>query len=153
MTVTLVVVSAVVALMVLYWIPVRGWYRRSEAQRLASLRTMSGDTGVLSPDYESTLAITIDALATEVWPRLLEMGRGPGSQLRPADAADVSPGDVLRYRLAPAFPVHSVDPGRTLVLGDSPGRLHWRWQFELYPVDPSRTRLLSRTRIRSGPTP
>jgi hypothetical protein len=147
---SLFALSAFVALAILYWIPIRGWYRRSEARRLQAARPMSGDTDLLMPDYESTLTITIGAQPSDVWPRLLEMGRGDASQRREKEPTQLAPGDILRFRYAPAFPILSIDPGRTLILGDGPGLLQWRWQFELYAVDVGRTRLLSRTRVRSG---
>lgn len=150
MSLSVYVVTALVALAILYWVPVRGWYRRSEARRLERARAMSGDADLLAADYESTLAIAIAAPPTDVWPRLLEMGRSDAS-LRPGkEPTLLAPGDVLRFRYAPAFPIHSIDPGRTLILGDGPGLIQWRWQFELYAVAEGRTRLLSRTRFRSG---
>jgi hypothetical protein len=151
--VTLVILAGLVAAFVLYWIPVRGWYRRSEARRVPPARAMSGDADLVAPDYESTLTITIGARPADVWPRLLEMGRPAATRQHPAAGAEPVPGDVMRFRYAPAFPVQSIDPGRTLVLGDGPGLLQWRWQFELYAVDVGRTRLLSRIRIRSGRSP
>jgi hypothetical protein len=147
---SLVVGAVIAAACILYWIPIRGWYRRSEARRLGPTRAMSGDADVIAPDTDSTLTITINAAPADVWPRLLEMGRGSTSLLQAKPASDLGPGDVLRFRFAPAFPIQAIDAGRTLVLGDGPGLLQWRWQFEVYAVDTTRTRLISRTRIRSG---
>jgi hypothetical protein len=149
---SLIVLSVLVAVGVLSWIPIRGWFRRSEALRLEPTRAMSGDADLLTPDYESTLTIAIDAQPADVWPRLLEMGRGRASQLPSKTPDQLQVGDILRFRYAPAFPIRAIDPGRTLVLGDASEGLQWRWQFELYAVDQRRTRLLSRTRICSGRT-
>jgi hypothetical protein len=146
---TLVVLAALVAAaVVLFWIPVRDWYRRSEAGRVARIRAMSGDADLPVPGYESTLTITIPARPAEVWARLLEMGRSAAARQQPAPGTTPAAGDVMRFSLAPAFPVRAIEPGRTLVLGNG-GPLHWRWQFEIYAVDVGRTRLLSR--IRFGP--
>ena len=43
-----------------------------------------------------------------------------------------------------------VEPNRALVLDmRNMGGLDWVWQFGLYPVDDTRTRLISRSRVRA----
>jgi len=44
------------------------------------------------------------------------------------------------------FPVTAVDPCRSLVMSGERGGFHWTWQFGLYPIDATRTRLVSRNR-------
>lgn len=148
---TMLVVAAATAAGLLYWFPVRGWYRRAEARRVQPLRAMSGDADLLCPDHESTLTIGIDAGSSEVWPCLLQMGRGPRSQQTTKELSQLRRGDAIQVSFAPAFPIVAIDPGRTLVLGNE-GTLQWRWQFELYPTHVGRTRLISRARLRAGRT-
>ena len=145
-TLSFLVLSVLVIAVVLYALPIRGWYRRSGARHLDASRAMSGDVNVLSPDYESTLTILIDAPPADVWPCLLQMGRGRRSQRTTEDIARLKPGDSIRVTLAPAFPIKTIEPGRMLILGDA-GALQWSWQFELYAIDVNRTRLISRTRV------
>ena len=149
MSFSLFVFALLVVAGLLYWFPVRAWYRRSGAGHLDPYRAMSGDADVLTPDYESTLTIQIDARPPDVWPRLLEMGRSRRSQRTGKDTSELKVGDVIRLTFAPDFPITSIDPGRTLVLGGNRAGLQWRWQFELYPLDADRTRLISRARLRT----
>lgn len=152
MNVALTVGAVAIAAGLLYWFPIRSWYRRSDAGRLDRLRTMSGDADLLCPDHESTLTIAIEAESADVWPALLQMGRGRRSQRTAKELSELKPGDVIQVSLAPPFPIAAIDPPRTLVLGAEHMWLQWRWQFELYALDVSRTRLISRARIRAGRT-
>jgi hypothetical protein len=146
-----ILVTAAAAAALLYWFPIRAWYRRSGAARLDARRVMTGDTTVLTPDYEATLAITIDAPPERVWPWLLQMGRGrrvpAGNQWR-----ELKPGDAIEVSLAPRFPIAAIEPYRTLVLRGGREGFEWCWQFEVYPLDERRTRLISRKRMRGGGT-
>ena len=59
-------------------------------------------------------------------------------------------GDVIPMGRGPSWPVAVVEPNRTLVLDmRNMGGLDWVWQFGLYPVDETRTRLISRSRVRA----
>ena len=49
----------VLALAVLYWVPVRRWFRRWGATGADLTREMAGDAAVADPTYSATLAITI----------------------------------------------------------------------------------------------
>jgi hypothetical protein len=103
-----------------YWFPVRAWYRRSDARRIEALRAMSGDTVILTPDYESTLAISVNASAPQVWEALLRVGH------------------------ATRLPIRTIHPARALVARGRTARREWTWQFELSPLDERRTRLILR---------
>lgn len=57
-------------------------------------------------------------------------------------------GDVIPLGQGPGWPVAVLEPNRALVLDMRNMRgLDWVWQFGLYPVDETRTRLMSRSRI------
>jgi hypothetical protein len=59
-------------------------------------------------------------------------------------------GDRIPLGRGPSWPVAVVEPNRALVLDMRHlGGLDWVWQFGLYPVDASRTRLVSRSRVRA----
>ena len=150
MTVALFVLAAAGAA-VIYWFPVRAWYRRSGASRLDPRRVMTGDNAVFRPDYEATLAIDIAAPPEQVWPWLLQMGRG--RRLRAGRWRELKPGDAIDLSLAPRFPIERIEPSRTLVLSGGKNGFAWCWQFEVYALDERRTRLISRKRLATGATP
>jgi hypothetical protein len=142
---------AAAAAALIYWFPIRGWYRRSGAARLDSKRVMTGDTTVLRPQYDATLTISVDAPPEAVWPWLLQLGRG--RQRRAAtEWRELKPGDAIELSLAPRFPIAAIEPYRMLVLSGGREGFEWCWQFEVYPLDERRTRVISRKRMRGGET-
>jgi hypothetical protein len=163
-TLTLVTLSGIAAALV-YWFPVRHWYQRSGATRLAPTRAMSGDTALLVRDADSTLAITIQGTPDEVWSALLHFGWPREGRmlyewigrrfgyLQPLDVGrrPVSRQDVARaIQVGPdsEVPVVSVDPPRTLVLGRESGPRRWTWQYEVSTLNERETRLILRSRQR-----
>jgi hypothetical protein len=59
-------------------------------------------------------------------------------------------GDKIPLGRGPSWPVAALEPNRALVLDMRNMRgLDWVWQFGLYPVDETRTRLVSRSRVRA----
>jgi hypothetical protein len=59
-------------------------------------------------------------------------------------------GDKIPIGRGPSWPVAVVEPNRALVLDmRNMGGLDWVWQFGLYPIDETRTRLISRSRVRA----
>jgi hypothetical protein len=161
-TLTLVTLSGIVAALV-YWFPVRQWYRRSGATRLEPTRAMSGDTAILVRDADSTLAITILATPAEVWESLLHFGWPRDGRplyewfgrafgyLQPVGTEQglAAGGDAKRaIPVGPGseIPVVSVDPSRTLVLGQESERRRWTWQFEVSTLNERETRLILRSR-------
>lgn len=166
MTLALVTISGIAAALV-YWFPVRQWYRQSGAMRLEGVRAMSGDATFLIRDQDSTLAITIKALPAEVWDALLHFGwpregrpmyewlgrrfgylqprgteQGLGAGTEEAPALPVGPHSEI--------PVISVDPSRILVLGRQTSDRRWTWQFEVSTLNERETRLILRARARAG---
>jgi hypothetical protein len=59
-------------------------------------------------------------------------------------------GDHIPLGRGPSWPVAVLEPNRALVLDmRNLGGLDWVWQFGLHPVDETRTRLVSRSRVRT----
>src|SRR5688572_2794328 len=59
-------------------------------------------------------------------------------------------GDHIPVGRGPSWPVAVLEPDRALVLDmRNMGGLDWVWQFGLYPIDETRTRLISRSRVRA----
>jgi uncharacterized protein YndB with AHSA1/START domain len=162
MTLTLVTIAGIAAAVV-YWFPVRQWYRQSGAMRLEGARAMSGDTTFLVRDQDSTLAITIDAPPAEVWDALLHFGwpqqgrpmyewlgrrfgylQARGTEQGLGAGAEVTP--ALPVGPHSEIPVLSVDPTRILVLGRETSDRRWTWQFEVSTLNERQTRLILRAR-------
>jgi hypothetical protein len=143
----------------------RSWMRRWGATGVDLARVMPGDADVADPNYDTTLAVTVEAGPAEIWPWLMQMGYQRGGLYsydwldrlfgfldRPS-ATRVLPqyqrlavGDEIPMGAGAGFPVRAIDPYSALVLGgDAPG-FRWIWQFGLYPVGAGRTRLISRNR-------
>jgi len=131
-------------------------------------RVMPGDGAIPDATYDTTLAVTIDAPAADIWPWLVQMGyrRGglysydwldrlfgfldaPSAERVLPEHQRLAVGDVIPIGRGDGFPVAAVDPQRSMVLGGETGDgFHWVWQFGLYPLDERRTRLVSRSRAR-----
>ncbi|MFZ5869245.1 MAG: SRPBCC family protein [Actinomycetota bacterium] len=147
----------------------RDWGARRE-ERLAVL---PGDELVAEPAATSTLAVTVHAAPEDVWSWLAQIGQDRGGLysyqrlenlvgLQIHNADEVRPEWQLRVGdrvvLVPAgwgplpdgysLPVVELDPGRSLVLLQSPPEHPWRavWSFHLLPEEGCRTRLLARSR-------
>ena len=149
----------------LYWFAIRRWLRSWGATSEEIVRTMPGDSDVPDAIYRTTLAITIDAPPSAIWPWLVQMGYRRGGLysydwldracgfLDAPSAGRILPecqrlqvGDVIPVGRGQGFPVKMLDPLRTLVLGGESDGVHWMWQLALYPIDAGHTRLVSRNR-------
>ena len=159
-------ISTLLAFGLLYWFPIRRWYRRWGATDAEMERAMSGDSEISEPTYETTLAITIAARPEHIWPWLVQMGYrrgglysydwldrlfgyldGPSADRILPELQHLDVGDVIPIGAgAPGFPVKAVEPRRTLLLGGQTDAFGWTWQLGLYPIDEHRTRLVSRNR-------
>jgi hypothetical protein len=149
-----------IAAALLFWIPIRRWYQRSDARRLAPARAMSGDADMLAPDYESTLAIVVAAPPAAVWDALLRFGwprKGRRTYerlgrlfgfLEPMHPVSANEPAAIPVGADSQIPVRTVLPARTLVLGSTTGSREWAWQFEVSAMDEGRTRLILRDRAR-----
>jgi len=127
---------------------------------------MLGDTQVTLPSYEATFGVTINAAPAAIWPWLMQMGYRRGGlysydwldrlfgYLDRPSANCILPqwqrlavGDVIPIGRGGGFPVTAIEPFRSLVLGGYGADVEWSWEFELTPIGPSRTRLVSRSRV------
>jgi hypothetical protein len=133
-------------------------------------RPMPGDDLVPDPIHVSTRAISVRARPDEIWPWLVQMGKGRGG-LYSLDALDrlfgildapsadrILPewqdrhaGDVIPIGRSPGWPVHSVDPPRSLVLRIEQGRALVTQSWGLDPVEGETTRLVLRVRAAAPP--
>jgi hypothetical protein len=130
---------------------------------------MAGDSLLADPTFSGTMAVTVDATPEHVWPWLAQIGYRRGGlysydwldrlfgYLDRPSATRVLPefqhlavGDRIPLGRGPSWPVAVVEPNRALVLDmRNMSGLDWVWQFGLFRVDETRTRLLSRSRVRT----
>ena len=162
-------IFVLLALAALYWFPIRRWMNQWGAAPADLARVMAGD-GLL-PDwtYSGTTAIVVDAPPEQIWPWLVQIGYQRGGLYsydwldrlfgyldRPSanrilpEFQHLAVGDRIPLGQGPSWPVAVVEPNRALVLDmRNMGGLDWVWQFGLFPIDESRTRLVSRSRVRA----
>ena len=164
------IVLVALALAVLYWLPVRRWMSRWGATPSDLARVMAGDSLLADSTFSYTTTVTINAPAEDIWPWLVQIGYQRGGlysydwldrlfgYLDRPSATRILPefqhlavGDRIPLGRGPSWPVAVVEPCRALVLDmRKMGALDWVWQFGLYAVDGNRTRLVSRSRVRTG---
>jgi hypothetical protein len=162
---------AILILAVLYWFPIRRWMNQWGATRSDLARVMAGDSLLADPTYSGTMAVIVDARPEHIWPWLVQIGYRRGGlysydwldrlfgYLDRPSATRVLPqfqhlavGDRIPLGRGPSWPVAVVEPNRALVLDmRNMAGLDWVWQFGLYPIDETRTRLISRSRVRAQP--
>jgi hypothetical protein len=130
---------------------------------------MAGDSLLSDWTFSGTFAVTIDAPPEDVWPWLVQIGYQRGGLYsydwldrlfgfldRPSatrilpEFQSLAVGDRIPMGQGPSWPVAVLDPQRALVLDmRNLGGIDWVWQFGLYPVEGRRTRLVSRSRVRT----
>jgi hypothetical protein len=151
----------------LYWFPLRRWMGRWGTTPVDRTRVMAGDAAVVDPTYSATLAITVDARPEEIWPWLLQMGYRRGGLYsydwldrlfgyldRPSanrilpEFQHLAAGDEIPIGRGQGLPVISIEHYRSLVMAGAGGGFRWVWQFGLYPLDHTQTRLVSRNSAR-----
>ena len=160
---------AILTFSVLYWFPVRRWMNQWGAAPSDLTRVMAGDSLLAEQTYSGTTAIVVNARPEHIWPWLVQIGYQRGGlysydwldrlfgYLDRPSATRILPefqhlavGDRIPLGRGPSWPVAVVEPNRALVLDmRKMGGLDWVWQFGLYPVDETRTRLISRSRVRA----
>jgi hypothetical protein len=160
---------AILVLVVLYWFPIRRWMSRWGTTPADLTRGMAGDGLLVNTTYAGTMAVSVDAPPEDVWPWLVQIGYQRGGLYsydwldrlfgyldRPSatrilpEFQHLAAGDRIPLGRGPSWPVAVVEPNRALVLDmRNLGGLDWVWQFGLYPVDGNRTRLVSRSRVRT----
>jgi hypothetical protein len=154
---------------VLYWFPIRRWMSRWGATPSDRSRVMAGDSLLVGATYSGTMAVSVDAPPEDIWPWLVQIGYQRGGLYsydwldrlfgyldRPSavrvlpEFQDLVVGDEIPLGRGPGWPVAVVEPRRALVLDmRNMGAFDWVWQFGLYAVDETRTRLVSRSRVRA----
>ena len=65
---------AILTLTVLYWFPVRRWFRRWGTTDEDLRRVMAGDPVLANPTQSATHALSVDAPPEDIWPWLVQMG-------------------------------------------------------------------------------
>jgi hypothetical protein len=153
----------ILALTLLYWFPVRRWFRRWGTTDEDLTRVMAGDPVIANPTHSATHALTIDAPPEDIWPWLVQMGYRRGGLYsydwldrlfgyldRPSanrvlpEFQQLSVSDVIPIGRGQGFPVTAIEPYRALVLSGTNDGFQWVWQFGVYPLNEGRTRLVSR---------
>ena len=157
-------------LAVLYWFPIRQWMSRWGATPSDRVRAMAGDSLLVDPTYSGTMAVSVDALPEDIWPWLVQIGYQRGGLYsydwldrlfgfldRPSatrilpEFQDLAVGDEIPLGRGPSWPVSIVEPRCALVLDmRNMGAFDWVWQFGLYKIDEKRTRLVSRSCVRTN---
>jgi len=157
-------------LAVVYWFPIRQWMSRWGATPSDRMRVMAGDSLLVDPTYSGTMAVSVDAPPEDIWPWLVQIGYQRGGLYsydwldrlfgyldRPSatrillEFQDLAVGDEIPLGRGPSWPVAIVEPRRALVLDmRNMGGFDWVWQFGLYKIDEKRTRLVSRSRVRTS---
>ena len=152
----------------LYWFPVRRWMNRWGATPADLARVMAGDSLLPDPMYSGTTAITVNAAPEHIWPWLVQIGYQRGGLYsydwldrlfgyldRPSatrilpEFQNLAVGDTIPMGQGPDWPVAVVEPRRALVLDMRHlSGFDWVWQFGLYPIDETRTQLVSRSCVR-----
>jgi hypothetical protein len=129
---------------------------------------MPGDRYVTLPSYETTFGVTINTAPEAIWPWLMQMGYRRGGlysydwldrlfgYLDAPSAERILPqwqqlavGDEVPIGRAGGFPVKAIEPFRFLVLAGQAQGVEWSWEIALVPAGISRTRLISRNRVRT----
>lgn len=141
----------------------RPWQVRWGATDDDVARAMPGDDVVAHPTFNATRAVTVAAQPEQIWPWLLQIGVGragwysydlldnlgrPSAKRIVPEWQHVAVGDVIPMspngKVGPW--VKAFDPNRWMLWWDNYGDMTWCW--DLYPLDKSRTRLLTRVRMR-----
>jgi len=152
----------VATLALLYWFPIRRWFSRWGTTPEERTRVMPGDRIIANPTLVGTGAVSVEAPPEDIWPWLVQMGTQRGGlysydwldQLlgfldRPS-ANEILPefqqltvGDTIHFG-RDVLTVKALEPFRALVLLDTGHGMEWVWQFGLYPIDATHTRLVER---------
>jgi hypothetical protein len=164
---------AVLALAVVYGLPVRRWFSRWGTTSEEMARVMPGDALTPDPTDMSMQAITVDAPPEDIWPWLIQIGYQRGGLYsydwldrlfgfldRPSamrilpEFQQLAVGDKVPWgRTGTELSVEVLEPLRALALSYEARGFAWVWQFGLYPLDKQRTRLVTRGTERVPDTP
>src|SRR5580765_8154 len=158
----------IVTLAMLYWFPIRRWMSRWGTMLSDPTRVMAGDSLLVDPTYAGTMAVTVNASPEHIWPWLVQIGYRRGGlysydwldrlfgYLDRPSATRILPefqhlavGDRIPLGRGPHWPVAAIEPCRALVL-DMRNQVGFDlvWQFGVYAIDETHTRLVSRSQVR-----
>jgi hypothetical protein len=149
---------------------VRPWQLRWGASDEELGATLAGDDIITNPDLRATRAITVHAVADQVWPWIAQLGQGRGGfysydglenlvgcDIHSADRVvpewqDIKVGDQVKLHPEVGLAVTAVEQGRALVLhggvpmGTAPPPYDFTWAFVIREQPDGTTRLLVRER-------
>jgi hypothetical protein len=154
----------------IYTLAVRPWQLRWGATEEECGSCLPGDDLVPKPDLIATRAITVNAVADQVWPWIAQLGQGRGGfysydvlenlvgcDIHSADRLvpewqDTKVGDQVKLAPEVGLAVAVVEHGRALVLrggvpmGTAPPPYDFTWAFVVREQPDGTTRLLVRER-------
>ncbi len=153
----------------LYWFPIRRWMNHWGATQSDLARVMAGDSLLADFTYSGTMAVIVNARPEQIWSWLVQIGYQRGGLYsydwldrlfgyldRPSanrilpEFQHLAVGDKIPLGRGPSWPVAVLEANRALVLDmRNIGGFDWVWQFGLYPLDETRTQLVSRSRVRA----
>ena len=127
--------SVILALAVLYRLPIRRWMARWGTTPSDLTRVMAGDRLIVDPTYSGTMAVIVNARPEHIWPWLVQMGyqrgglysydwldrlfRFSGSSECHPDTPEfqhLAVGDTIPVGQGRSWPVATIEPRRALVL-------------------------------------
>src|SRR6266571_4833836 len=162
--------AAIIGSATAYLLVVRPWQLRWGTTNEERDATLTGDDLIPTPDLMATRAITVHALADQVWPWIAQLGQGRGGfysydalenlfgcHIYSADRVvpewqDLKVGDQVKLHPEVGLGVAVVEEGRALVLrggvpmGTMPPPYDTTWAFVLREQPDGTTRLLVRER-------
>jgi hypothetical protein len=165
----LTLLVALATVLILYWFPMRRWMSRWGTTPSDVRRIMAGDGLLVDPTYSGTMTVIVNARPEHIWPWLVQIGyqrgglysydwldrlfgyldRPSASRILP-EFQHLTAGEQIPLGRGPSWPVAVAEPNRALVLDmRNMTGIDWVWQFGLYPVDETRTQLVSRSRVRA----
>jgi hypothetical protein len=121
-----VAVSAVAG----YELAYKPWRHQWDATADEAARPLPGDDLVAEPEFDQTMAVTVDAPVSAIWPWLLQMGYGRGgwysydaidmlgnsSRVIRPELQDLRVGDIVPFAPGIGFRVDVIERERALVL-------------------------------------
>jgi hypothetical protein len=155
------VAACTIAAVVAYLTVFRPWSRRWGTTPEETTMGLPGDELVATPGIMMTRAVTIEAPADEVWAWLAQIGQDragfysyewlenlAGCQMRNAERIHPqwqqrAVGDTIRLHPATGLTLARFEPGHSYAFEGG-------WYFALQPINPTRTRLLARSRVPRG---
>jgi len=149
------------AFFALFYFVYRPWQLNWGATADEVRRAMAGDEIVENPTFNATRAVTVDAPPERIWPWIVQIGYrragfyswdildndGIASAMRILpEYQGLKVGDLVPLDHDSRARVATIEPPRQLLLVfESNTASTWAWG--LYPIDSTRTRLVSRLRV------